>query len=35
MEFCGALLEDIPSFRFGFVPDESAVEFMENKFTYD
>ena len=35
MEFCGALSEDIPSFRFGFVPDESAVEFIENKFTYD
>jgi hypothetical protein len=35
MEFCGALLEDIPSFRFGFVPDESAVEFIENTFHHD
>jgi hypothetical protein len=31
MGFCGELLRDIPSFRFGFVPDESAVEFIENR----
>lgn len=31
LEFCGTLVEDIPCFSFGFVPDESAVEFIENK----
>lgn len=31
LKLCGALIEDIPCFSFGFVPDESAVEFIENK----
>jgi hypothetical protein len=35
MEFCGSLLEALPTFRFGFVPDQSAVEFIEHKFTHD
>ena len=35
LKFCGTLLEDIPSFRFSFVPDESAIEFIENRFHHD
>ena len=35
MEFCGAVLEAVPSFRFGFVPDDSAVEFIENNLNHD
>jgi hypothetical protein len=35
LEFCGALLEAVPSFCFGFVPDESAVEFIETTFHHD
>lgn len=31
LKFCGALVEDIPCFCFSFVPDESAVELIENK----
>lgn len=31
LRFCGELVERIPCFSFGFVPDESAVEFIENK----
>jgi hypothetical protein len=31
LEFCGALLETVPSFRFGFVPDASAAEFIEKQ----
>lgn len=29
LKFCGALVKDIPCFCFGFVPDESATEFIQ------
>ena len=29
MEFCGKLASNIPCYGFGFVPDETAVEFIE------
>jgi hypothetical protein len=35
LEFCGALLEAVPFFRFDFLPDESAVAFIENAFCHD
>lgn len=31
LRFCGELVEKIPCFSFGFVPDESAVEFIEER----
>lgn len=31
LEFCEMLVENIPCFSFGFVPDESAVEYVINK----
>jgi len=31
LKFCGALVEDIPCFSFGFVPDRSATEFIKSK----
>ena len=35
LEFCGALLEAVPFFRFDFLPDKSAVAFIENAFDHD
>jgi hypothetical protein len=35
LELCGALLEAVPFFRFDFLPDESAVAFIENAFCHD
>ncbi|MBL7069704.1 MAG: hypothetical protein ISS34_07595 [Candidatus Omnitrophica bacterium] len=33
LKFCGALVEDIPCFSFGFVPDKTATSFVEEKFS--
>jgi hypothetical protein len=35
LEFCGALLEAVPVFRFDFLPNESAVAFIKDTFHHD
>jgi hypothetical protein len=35
LDFFGTLLHNVPSFQFSFVPDESAVEFIEKKCAHE